>query len=230
MYNWNTKTLAGYTNVNRLIPVLATPCRSYSFNSDNHMEERSRTYTGSFHKVGITTFDCPMMRPGSLKPRHLLCHLGKPETFRLLIIERRKKSVMRKLTFLVLVLLLAFACKKDDDPKAFNSVSGYWIVRTTDDITTVSFTIIPDADNDYAIESASVTYNGDVYTAQPIDTRIITVSDTEIESITFRSDDFIIRLLEITAINNFTELQISNSTFVIDGIIREFAMIKATRK
>ena len=134
---------------------------------------------------------------------------------------------MRRLTC-ILIVLLSFACSKDDDPKALTSIAGNWVVATPDGETVINFRIGKDSNNEYTIESSSVRHNGGV-NSQAIDARIITASDTVIESITFRTDDFIIRLLEASVNSDFTELQITNSTFVVGGVIREFAGMTGTR-
>lgn len=136
---------------------------------------------------------------------------------------------MQKLA-LIGFLVLAFACNKEDDPEVFTSLSGYWIVRTPDNATTITFKIGTDANSQYVIENTGVTHNGGVYTKQPIDSRIMVTSATEIESIYFRTDDFVIGLLEMSVNTTFTELLISNSSWNIDGAFREFAMMTATRK
>jgi hypothetical protein len=128
----------------------------------------------------------------------------------------------------ILIVLLSFACSKDDDPKPLTSIAGNWVVETPDGETVINFKIGKDSDNAYIVESSSVRHNGGV-NSQPIDARIITTSDTHIESITFRTDDFIIRLLEVSVNSDFTQLQITNSTFVVGGIFREFAGMTGTR-
>ena len=135
---------------------------------------------------------------------------------------------MQKLA-LIGFLVLAFACNKEDDPEVFTSLSGYWIVRTPDNATTVTFKIVIDANSQYVIENTSVTHGG-VYGGQPIDSRITVTSATEVESIYFRTSDFVIGLLGMSVNSTFTELQISNSSWNIDGVFREFSLIAATRK
>jgi hypothetical protein len=135
---------------------------------------------------------------------------------------------MRKLTC-ILLLLLSFACNKDDDPKKLTSIAGNWLVITPDDATTISFRIGKDSDGEYVVESSTVRHNGGV-NSQPIDARIVTTSETHIESITFRTDDFIIRFLEISVDTGFTELQITNSTLIIGGVFREFAGMTGGRE
>ncbi len=136
---------------------------------------------------------------------------------------------MQKLA-LIGFLVLAFACNKEDDPEVFTSLSGYWIVRTPDNATTITFRIVTNANSQYVIENTGVTHNGDVYSGQPIDSRITVTSATEVESIYFRTSDFVFALLGMSVNTSFTELQISNSSWNIDGVFREFAMITATRK
>jgi hypothetical protein len=133
---------------------------------------------------------------------------------------------MQKLTC-ILVVLLSLGCSKDD-PKPLTSIAGNWVVTTPDSETVINFRIGKDSNNEYIVESSSVRHNGGV-NSQAIDARIITTSDTQIESITFRTDDFIIRLLEVSVNNDFTQLQITNSTLIIGGVFREFAGMTGTR-
>lgn len=135
---------------------------------------------------------------------------------------------MRQL-FCFLILLFACSCG-DDDPKKYSSINGYWIVRTPDNATNVTFRIGQNTDKEFVIESVLVNHNGTDYNTQPVDTQIIVTSPTEIESITFRADIFVIRFLTITVNSEFTELAITNSIVRIDQDFREFPMIKATRK
>lgn len=128
-------------------------------------------------------------------------------------------------------LILLFACGcGDDDPKKYSSINGYWIVRTPDNATSVTFRIGQNTDKEFVIESVLVNHNGTDYNTQPVDTQIIVTSPTEIESITFRADIFVIRFLTITVNSEFTELAITNSSVRIDQDFREFPMIKATRE
>ena len=141
---------------------------------------------------------------------------------------------MRKLP-LILFLILGVACNKEDDPEKFTSFNGYWFVRTPDDSTTVTFRIGVDADNENTVSFASVRHNQTDYNSKPIDAGIVATTASEIESITIlnnipQAPFFVIRFLEITVNSDFTEMDITNSTFNIDGGYREFAMIKATRK
>lgn len=136
---------------------------------------------------------------------------------------------MRKLS-LILLSVLVLGCSKDDEPEVFTSITGFWIVRTPDNATNITFRIGVNSNNEYIVETAGVNHNGSDYTAQPIDAGLFIISPKEIESITFRTTDFIIRLLNISVNNTFTELEISNSILLFDGIFREFAMMKATRK
>lgn len=129
-----------------------------------------------------------------------------------------------------MILFLVLACSKDDDPEKYTSISGYWVVRTPDGATTVGFRIGLDADNVHVVDRASVQHNGTDYNEQPIDTDIIVTSDTEIESVTLVTNRFVIRLLTLTSNSGFTEMEIENSIFTIDGEIREFSMFNATRK
>lgn len=135
---------------------------------------------------------------------------------------------------LILVILLGLACDKDDDPARYTSINGYWIVRTPDDFTTVVFRISQDSDNQHAVGDVMVTHNGTNYDSKPIDARIIVVSSNQIESITivnnsFVAPYFVIRLQEISADNDFTQMQANFSSFNVDGNFREFALITATR-
>jgi hypothetical protein len=133
---------------------------------------------------------------------------------------------MRKLT--CILLLLSFACNKDDDPKKFTSISGNWLVITPDDATTISFRIGKDSNGEYVVESSTVRHNGGI-NSEPIDARIVTTTETHIESITFRTNDFIIRFLEVSVDTGFTQLEITNSTLIVGGVFREFAGMSGTR-
>lgn len=135
---------------------------------------------------------------------------------------------MRKLS-VIFILFLGLSCNKDDDPEKYTSFNGYWIVRTPDDATAVTFSIGVDSDNKPAIVRASVEHNGSDYNSQPIDGALIVTSPTEIESLTLVTDRFVIRFLTLTANNDFTQMQIANSIFTIDGGFREFSMLSATR-
>ena len=135
---------------------------------------------------------------------------------------------MRNLS-VFLFLFLAFACSKDDDPEKFTSINGYWVVRSPDNETTVTFRIGVDPDNKQVINAAFVNHNGADYNSQPINSVLVVTSATQIESITFLTDQIVIRFLELSANSEFTEMDIANSSFRIDGVFREFAMIKATR-
>jgi len=135
---------------------------------------------------------------------------------------------MRKLP-VILILFLGLSCNNDDDPQKYTSILGYWVVRTPDDATTVTFRIALDADSVYIVDKASVQHNGSDYNSQPIDAALIVTSETEIESLTLVTNQFVIRLLTMSANSTFTEMQIANSIFTIDGVIREFSMFSATR-
>ncbi|MEX2232157.1 MAG: hypothetical protein WD824_08355 [Cyclobacteriaceae bacterium] len=134
---------------------------------------------------------------------------------------------MRKLS-LIIFLILGWGCNKDD-PEKFTSIAGYWIIRTPDDATTVTFRIGQDSNGEFIVESAAVRHNGTDYNAQPIDAGIFPISPTQIESITFRTNSFVLRFLEISVNTDFTEMDITNSILLFDGVFREFSMIKATR-
>ncbi len=136
---------------------------------------------------------------------------------------------MGKFWFFILIIL-GLSCNKDNDPNVFTSITGYWIVRTPDNATNITFRIGINSNKEYIIESVTVNHNGSDYSRQPIDARLIVFSPTEIESLTFRTDDFVIRFLDILVNNDFTELAISNSILVFDGTFRDFPMIKATRQ
>jgi hypothetical protein len=129
---------------------------------------------------------------------------------------------------LILLVALACGCHKDDEPKAYTSLLGNWVVRTPDNATVVSFRI-DISNNEYVILSPSVKQNGGAYTKEPIDAQVLVTTATELESISFHTSDFIIRFLEITVNTGFTELTIANSTLVIGTDIRAFAQMKATR-
>ena len=140
---------------------------------------------------------------------------------------------MRKFS-LMLFLFLGLACNKDDDPDKNTSINGYWVVRTPDSATDVTFRIGQDADEQYIIETASVRHNGSDYNSKPIDAEITVLSPQEIETITILNNSpaipfFVVRFLDISVNGEFTEMEITNSTFNIDGVFREFSMIKATR-
>lgn len=140
---------------------------------------------------------------------------------------------MRRLAVFVFILLSA-ACNKEDDPDKFTSINGYWTVTTPDGATNVTFRIAQDADNLFIIDKASVVHNATDFNSKPIDAQIVMLSTQEVESITFLNNSFeapyfIIRLLNLTANGDFTEMEIDNSIFNINGEFREFATIKATR-
>lgn len=140
---------------------------------------------------------------------------------------------MYKLTAIVF-LLLAAACSKEDDPEKFTSFNGGWIVRTPDSQTTLSFRITKDQNDIHVIDRVSVVHNATAFNSKPIDAQIATTSDREIESLTFVNNSFevpyfVIRLINISVNNDFTEMQIDNSSFNINGEFREFSMITAKR-
>lgn len=134
---------------------------------------------------------------------------------------------MRKLS-LVLFVFVGWACN-EDDPEKFTSFEGYWIIRTPDDATMVTFGISQNGDGELVVSSAAVVHNGATFDGQPIDAGIFPVSPTHIESITFRTNSFVLRFLEISVNNDFTEMEIANSILLFDGVFREFSMLKATR-
>lgn len=137
---------------------------------------------------------------------------------------------MRKLA-VILFLFSAGSCRDDDDPQKFSSLVGYWVVRTPDAATTLTFRIGIDPDTDQlAIENASVRHDGVDYNSGPVDAALVVTSESEVESMTFRATQFTIRLWTLTANADFTEMEIANSSFVIDQAFREFSMITATRK
>ena len=136
---------------------------------------------------------------------------------------------MRRFSF-ILMLILTIACNKDEDPEKYTSYNGYWIVRTPDDLTEVTFRIAADADNVQIVDAVSLMHNGSVYNREVIDAELAVTSPTELEFISFRTNDFVIRLWTITLNDDFTEMQITNSSFVIDKIFREFPMLTASRK
>ena len=140
---------------------------------------------------------------------------------------------MRKIAVFLLILVSA-ACDKDEDPDKFSSLNGYWTVRTPDGSTTVTFRIALDSDNITVIDKASVVHNGTDFNSKPIDAGIVLLSDRAIESVTlvnnsFEVPYFVIRFLGLSSNENFTEMQIENSIFNINGQFREFQSIKATR-
>ena len=135
---------------------------------------------------------------------------------------------MRKLP-LILFLFLGLACDKDEDPEPPTSISGYWVVRTPDGATTVTFRIGVDADNLYIVDRVSVVHDNSDYGAQPINAAIVVTSSNQIESITFQAASLVIRFWDIAVNTGFSEMTISNASFVIEGSIRSFEMIHATR-
>ena len=129
----------------------------------------------------------------------------------------------------MLIVFLALACNKEDDPEKYTSINGYWVVRTPDGATTVTFRIILDADNNHVIDRTQVRHNNTDYDSEPVDAAIIVTNANEIESITFRTSDLVIRFWTITVNSDFTGMTITNSSLVIDGGIREFEMLPVTR-
>jgi hypothetical protein len=141
---------------------------------------------------------------------------------------------MRKLSLILLLSLAGSACNDDDGPEKFTSINGYWIVRTPDDATEVAFQVAQDGDARFIIQGVSVNHRGSDYNSKPIDAAINVTSATEIESITMVNTTaqipfFVIRLQQIVVNSSFTEMQINISSFNIDGVFRQFPMIKATR-
>ncbi len=134
----------------------------------------------------------------------------------------------------ILLLVLAIGCNKEDDPEKFTSINGHWTLSTPDGLTRVSFSISQDSDNINVIDRISVVHNATDFNSKPIDAGIITISGREIESITFTNNSFeppyfVIRLLNISVNEDYTQMQIANSSFNINGEFREFSMINATR-
>jgi hypothetical protein len=129
----------------------------------------------------------------------------------------------------LLVVVVAWACEKENAPKKFNSYSGSWSVTTPDAATTVAFKIGVDSNNALVIENASVQHNGSDLASEPIDTELITASATSIGSITFQTTQFTIRLEGITTNADFTQLYIAHSYFTIDGVIETFLGITGAR-
>lgn len=141
---------------------------------------------------------------------------------------------MRKTPLFLLAILLVLGCNKDDDPAPYTSINGYWVVRTPDDATDVTFRISQDSDNLHTVGNVIVTHNSTNYDSKPIDARITILSANEIESITmvnnsFLAPFFVIRFQDISVSDDFTEMQINVSSFNIDGNFREFTPITATR-
>jgi hypothetical protein len=136
---------------------------------------------------------------------------------------------MRKFT-VFLLFVFAFGCSKDDDPKVYTSVLGNWVLVTPDNATVVHFTISLNSDQQYFIDHSSVSQNGGNYTKESIDTEIVATSSTEFDHITFRTTDFVIRFLDLTVNDKFTELTVTNSSIIIGTDIRNFSMMKATRE
>ena len=128
-----------------------------------------------------------------------------------------------------LVLAVAWACDKDNDPEKFNSYIGYWTVTTPDAATTVTFRIGVDSNDAPTIQTVTVRHNGSDYASEPIDTDLITSSATTIESITFRTTQFVIRLEGVAFSDDFMEMEIAHSYFTIDGVIETYLGITATR-
>lgn len=135
---------------------------------------------------------------------------------------------------LIFIIFLSLSCDQDNDPTRYTSINGYWVVRTPDDATDVTFRISQDSDNIHIVENVIVTNNGTNYNSKPIDAKITVLSANEIESITmvnnsFVAPFFVIRFQEISVNNLFTEMQVNISSFNIDGNFREFRPITATR-
>ncbi|MDQ2657171.1 MAG: hypothetical protein M3Y60_07095 [Bacteroidota bacterium] len=140
---------------------------------------------------------------------------------------------MRKLA-VILCLIMSAACN-DDDATRYTSIDGYWVVRTPDDDTDVTFQVGRDADNQFIVQSVSVHHNGTDYNNKETDAEITVLSEREVESITFvttvpQIPFYVIRFQGISLNSDFTEMLISNSSFQIDGVFDEFAMITATRE
>ncbi len=140
---------------------------------------------------------------------------------------------MRKLA--VILCLVASAACSDDDVRRYTSIDGYWIVRTPDDNTDVTFRIGRDGDDQFIIESVDVHHNGTDYNTKDTDAGINVLSEHEIESITFvttvpQVPFYVIRFQSVSVNADFTEMVISNSSFNIDGVFREFPLITAGRE
>ncbi|HEU5145147.1 MAG TPA: hypothetical protein VFT90_00460 [Chryseosolibacter sp.] len=134
----------------------------------------------------------------------------------------------------IVFLFLALACSKDDEPERFKSINGTWIVRTPDSQTTLSFRVSQDQDNINVIDRTSVVHNGTDFNSKTIYANMITINEREIESLTFTNNSFeqpflVIRLTNASVNEDFTEMQIENSSFNINGEFREFPMITAGR-
>ena len=140
---------------------------------------------------------------------------------------------MRKISWF-LVITLAVACNKDDDPSKPTSILGYWTVKTPDNATRVTFNIGQNTDEEYVIEAASVNHNGSDYHSKPVEAGLVVLSANEIESLTILNNEatvpfFVIRFLNISVNEDFTEMEIENSTFNVDGVFRQFPEIVANR-
>jgi len=133
-----------------------------------------------------------------------------------------------------LLLALSMACNKDDDPDKFSSINGYWIVRTPDDATEVTFRVSQNTDGEYLIDNVIVRHAGATYDTKPIDAEITVLSATEIESITLVNSStqvpfFVIRFQEVSVNGAFTEMLINISSFNIDGVFRQFSPVTGGR-
>lgn len=140
---------------------------------------------------------------------------------------------MQKLA-LILFLALALSCDKDDDPDKFTSINGYWMVQTADGLTSVTFRVAQDADEIHIVDRVSVVHDGVDFNSKPIDADIIIISPKQIESITFVNNSFeipffVIRFMTISVNDDFTRMEIENSTFNINREFRQFDMLSATR-
>jgi len=137
---------------------------------------------------------------------------------------------------IILLLTAALSCDKDSDPAKYTSINGYWVVRTPDDLTTLTFRVEQDQDGRYTLPAqyVSVQHNGTSYDSKPVDAAIVVVGEREIESMTFINTStqvpfFVIRFQQLSVNENFTQIQVLNASFNVDGAFREFNMITATR-
>jgi hypothetical protein len=134
---------------------------------------------------------------------------------------------MTRKLLVISLLILTGACN-DTDPPKYDSILGEWIIDTPDNETTIAFTIGLDTNNQYVIEAASVNHNGDNFEGHEIEGGLA-ISTVQIESIVLSSDVFVLRFVDISVRGGFTEMEITSASLLINGVFREFEMIKAIR-